>query len=238
MTILNKRKDKISKSAVYVGRGSKWGNPFPINKNQDRDRVCELYEEWLEEEIEQGNITEKEIVESLLDKDLVCYCSPLKCHAETLQRKAESLRHKFSVFRVIIAGGRDYKITADTIKKVDFLLSNKKDFAGTCLFELVTGCASGADQIPYEYKRKIRGARGVRIEEFHADWNNLEAKGAVIKKRADGTKYNARAGNDRNIQMGEYGNALIAFWDGKSTGTKDMINIAKALRLKVKVIRY
>ena len=38
--------------------------------------------------------------------------------------------------------------------------------------------------------------------------------------------------------MAEYGDALIAFWDGKSKGTLHMINLAKERNLKVKIVIY
>ena len=42
----------------------------------------------------------------------------------------------------------------------------------------------------------------------------------------------------RNVEMAENANALIAFWDGKSKGTKHMINIATERNLPVRVIKY
>jgi hypothetical protein len=32
---------------VYIGRGSKWGNPFVIGKDGDRDEVIAKYREWI-----------------------------------------------------------------------------------------------------------------------------------------------------------------------------------------------
>ena len=55
---------------------------------------------------------------------------------------------------------------------------------------------------------------------------------------ADWEKYGRSAGPKRNAQMAEIANALIAFWDGQSRGTKNMIETAKQKGLIVKVVNY
>lgn len=65
-----------------------------------------------------------------------------------------------------------------------------------------------------------------------------EAKRIPLKKfPAEWDKYYKAAGPIRNQKMAEYANALIAVWDGKSTGTKDMIERAKACGLKIFVYK-
>ena len=46
------------------------------------------------------------------------------------------------------------------------------------------------------------------------------------------------AGPIRNEEMAEVSDALIAFWDGKSRGTKSMIEIARRKGLQVAVVKY
>lgn len=86
---------------VRVDRFTKWGNPFIIGVNGDRDTVCDLYERWLKEWI----INEREInykigireysnkwviehIEELKGKDLACWCTPQRCHGDTLIKLA------------------------------------------------------------------------------------------------------------------------------------------------------
>jgi glycerophosphoryl diester phosphodiesterase len=57
-----------------------------------------------------------------------------------------------------------------------------------------------------------------------ADWDNITVPGALIRTRKDGKEYNALAGPMRNEQMAQYADALIAVWNGVSTGTGDMID--------------
>jgi len=53
-----------------------------------------------------------------------------------------------------------------------------------------------------------------------------------------GKKYGNAAGPIRNKQMAEYADALVAVWDGKSRGTKNMIDTAISMGLDVKVLNY
>ena len=43
-TVVNKYKDHYD---IYIGRGSKWGNPFRIGDHGDRGGVIEQYREWI-----------------------------------------------------------------------------------------------------------------------------------------------------------------------------------------------
>lgn len=85
--VLNKRTDKIPQDAVYVGRPSKWGNQFVIGKKYngmliDREHSISQYKDWLLYS-DKGQELLKDINE-LKGKDLVCWCSPLPCHADVL----------------------------------------------------------------------------------------------------------------------------------------------------------
>lgn len=74
----------IPAEAVYVGRPSKWGNPYRPTRDDDESRshAIHLYEIWLHSS---GRIRQ---LHELVGKDLVCYCAPLACHADVLLRLA------------------------------------------------------------------------------------------------------------------------------------------------------
>ena len=77
------------------------------------------------------------------------------------------------------------------------------------------------------------GATGVdRIAGHYANDNNIP----LMVFRADWTKYGRAAGPIRNEEMAKHGTHLLAFWDGKSRGTKNMIETAKRHGLTVAVI--
>lgn len=102
-------------------------------------------------------------------------------------------------FRVIIAGGRDFDDYPMLCEFSDKVL-RRKVVDG---IEIVCGLAKGADTLGERYAKE----RGYPIKYFPANWK----------------LYGGQAGYIRNKQMGDYADALIAFWDGCSHGTKHMI---------------
>lgn len=99
--VLNKRTDFIPPDAVYVGRPSKWGNPYAIGDSKfmkgivtglgekdemSRQEVVAQYE-WRLFYTEIGATLRQQIGE-LKGKDLVCWCSPEACHADVLLKLA------------------------------------------------------------------------------------------------------------------------------------------------------
>lgn len=114
--------------------------------------------------------------------------------------------------KVIIAGGRKFDNYKLLVSKCDKALSVVPHV------EIVSGGAIGADNLGQIYAIE----KGYDIKVFPADW----------------LKYGKRAGPIRNEEMAKYADALIAFWDGESKGTKSMIDLAEKYRLKIKVIKY
>ena len=66
---------------VYVGRPTKWGNPYHIGVDGNRDQVLKKYREYLE--TSPGLVNEAKI--ELRGKNLACWCKPTEdCHADIL----------------------------------------------------------------------------------------------------------------------------------------------------------
>ena len=117
------------------------------------------------------------------------------------------------MFRVIIAGTRTYD-DYETLKAyADYKLSRIEED-----IEIVSGSARGADALGERYAKE----KGYSVKRFPAEWE----------------RYGKRAGPRRNEAMAEYADALLAYWDGESRGTKNMIELAKASGLKVGVYQY
>jgi len=100
----------------------------------------------------------------------------------------------------------------------------------------ITHVISGKAPMGGDYwGEKWANDRKIPVISFPADWNNLDAPGAIIKTNKYGQPYNIRAGFDRNQLMADYASAnggrLIAILKGKSSGTKDMITRAKSLNV-------
>ena len=113
--------------------------------------------------------------------------------------------------KTIIAGGRDFDNYNLLREKCDELIESN-------LTEIVSGRAKGADTLGERYAKE----RGYDVKLFPADWKT----------------HGRKAGFIRNKQMADYGEMLIAFWDGKSSGTKNMIENAKKLGLIVHIVNY
>ncbi len=68
---------------VYIGRPSKWGNPFIIGRDGDRLAVLKKYECWLTSHPEL-----LAALHELTGKRLGCFCKPARCHGDILARWA------------------------------------------------------------------------------------------------------------------------------------------------------
>lgn len=115
-------------------------------------------------------------------------------------------------YRVIIAGGRDFNDFERMVDFCDYYLQNKTSI------EIVSGKAKGADSLGEQYAK----LRGYPIVEYPADWNKL----------------GKAAGPIRNKEMAKYADALLAFWDGRSKGTKNMLQLAYKHNLDVRLCAY
>jgi hypothetical protein len=103
--------------------------------------------------------------------------------------------------RVIIAGSR-------TIK--DYSLIRKViDDSGFDITTIISGCAAGPDTLGIRYAREYN----IDLEEYPADW----------------AKYGKSAGPIRNQVMANEADALILVWDGKSHGSKNMLDTMKKM---------
>lgn len=112
--------------------------------------------------------------------------------------------------KVIIAGTRTFNDYCLLEKICNNLIHKNVDV------EIVCGMAKGADTLGKIYAEK----NGFKVKIFNADWD----------------KYGKSAGPIRNKEMAKYADTLIAFWDGKSKGTSNMIDLAKSNNLNIHTI--
>src|SRR5690554_2738296 len=80
-TVINKHYS--NRYDVYIGRGSKWGNPFIIGKHGSREEVIELYRQYV-----LGNPELRNSIPELKGKVLGCFCKPAPCHGDILAKLA------------------------------------------------------------------------------------------------------------------------------------------------------
>ena len=113
--------------------------------------------------------------------------------------------------KVIVAGGRDFNNYELLKEKLDFYF---KDIIPV----IICGEAKGADSLGRRYAEE----KGLDILSYPAEWD----------------KYGKSAGYKRNEQMAAEAEALVAFWNGKSKGTKHMIDTMIRLNKPVRIVYY
>ena len=84
-TVVNKRTHIPTSNDVYIGRGSKWGNPFRIGA-MSREEVIAKYASYIQR---QDHLLKD--LHELKGKNLVCYCAPQACHGDVLKEFANRL---------------------------------------------------------------------------------------------------------------------------------------------------
>lgn len=116
------------------------------------------------------------------------------------------------MIKIIIAGGRNFDDFNKLRQVCDEFLQDQNNI------EIVSGAYKGADLLG----ERFAAERNYPIKQFPADWR----------------RYGKSAGLKRNTEMAAYADALIAFWDGESKGTKHMIELATQAGLKVNVFYF
>ena len=113
---------------------------------------------------------------------------------------------------LIIAGGRHFNNYQLLKNSVDKLCQNHK------ITNIISGKAKGADSLGEKYAKE----RDINIIAKEADWN----------------LFGKSAGYRRNVEMANIATHAIVFWDGKSKGSKHMIDIMKQQNKPVRVVMY
>lgn len=113
------------------------------------------------------------------------------------------------MLKVIIAGSRTFNDYKFFEKELNIRIP-------PFIEEIVSGDAKGPDKFAIKWAEE----HGYPVKHFPAQWD----------------KYGKAAGMIRNHEMGNYADSLIAFWDGKSHGTKDMIEYMQKQNKHVEVV--
>lgn len=114
--------------------------------------------------------------------------------------------------RVCIAGTRtfnDYSLLKTIITNAFFDISR---------LHIISGHAKGADELGERFANE----NNLLLDIYPADWR----------------LYRNRAGAIRNTEMAQVSDCLVAFWDGESRGTKNMIKNMKKLKKPVLIYNY
>ena len=115
-------------------------------------------------------------------------------------------------YRVIIAGSRSFNNYA---LLREHCLSFLQEKMKTHRVIIVSGHARGADSLGERFANEL----GLPFELHPAKWRLLGKAAGMV----------------RNAEMAKCSDALIAFWDGESRGTRHMINFARKRGLDISV---
>ncbi len=114
--------------------------------------------------------------------------------------------------RIVVAGCRDYNNYSQAAEFIDLCISRiRKEY--TLIF--LSGGCRGADMLGERYAKE----NGFEVERYPAEWD----------------KFGGAAGPMRNAKMAQSCDYVICFWDGKSAGTKSMIENAERMGKKIRI---
>ncbi len=116
--------------------------------------------------------------------------------------------------KIVIAGCRDYD---DYVQAEPLLAEALRELAPDGDITVISGGCRGADAIGERYAHE----HGYAVERYPAEWK----------------KYGSAAGPIRNAQMADAADAVVCFWDGRSRGTKNMLERAARKGIPFKVIK-
>lgn len=139
MSVVHCKKEKYD---VYIGRPSKWGNPFEMKSEEDREYVVQKYRLWINT---QPNLLLD--LHELTGKTLGCFCSPKSCHGDVLAELSSSKWIK-NWFSNMLPLDKPIESRGITYKTVEHFYQAHK-----VAYELR---ASIAAMNPFEAKRAIR----------------------------------------------------------------------------------
>lgn len=128
--------------------------------------------------------------------------------------------------KIIIAGSREFN-NYEFVKETMDIVFNLFEIKENMPVEIICGMCRGADMLGEKFAKE----KGYYVKYFPADWEK-NGKIAGIIRNGEMAKYAARKGNEDDMGI------LVAFWDGKSRGTKNMIINADKYGLEQYVARF
>lgn len=123
------------------------------------------------------------------------------------------------MFKLAVVGSRSYHDYEELDYVIDQIIYRKRIDKPETKLCIVSGGARGADTLAKQY---ANSREDVLYMEFKADWMTHGKKAGII----------------RNYDIVRTSNAVVAFWNGKSKGTKHTIQLARQYHKPVRVVRF
>jgi len=243
MTIHNKKHNTAPADAVYIGRPSKWGNPFVIGKDGNREEVIAKFEEWI---LGQPQLLAQ--LNELKGKDLVCWCAPEACHGDVLARLANNNKENDMKpdYYIAFTGHRPNKIGGhDATNPLRVAVKNAikealeraiAKYGESHRIVVISGGALGVDQdaASVAHKLGLPFIVAVPCKDQDSKWPESSKKRyqTMLKYALDVVMvhdgpYNSTCMQDRNEWMVDHCHALVAVWNGTGGGTANCVRYAK-----------
>lgn len=208
--IWNMARSSWPAEAVRIDRKTKWGNPFEVGVDGTREEVIARYEAWLQ--------TQPQLLTALPElrgRDLVCWCHPLACHGDVLIRLANTPPR---TFWLAVIGSRTFTDALQLERVLDKVILRIGRVHGDDVdLRIVSGGARGADTLGKRYA----DANGIPCEEIRPDYKAMGDAAPFVRNKA----------------IVAQADAVVAFWDGRSNGTRDALAFARQLGRPVHVVR-
>jgi Domain of unknown function (DUF4326)/YspA, cpYpsA-related SLOG family len=203
-----------NKDCIWCCRSTIFGNPYEIGKDGTREQVIERFKLWFAHLLKDKKFVNE--LEKLRDRKVGCFCKKEEsCHVDIIvdylnnNPKKENIKKNLAVIGSRNFNDKDwvFRILDKNREKIKCIVSG--------------GCKNSADEISHDWAKKT----GVPILIYYAAWHDTE-DGIVDKS----------AGFKRNYYIINESDGVLAFWDMKSRGTANSLEIAKQLGKPVKII--
>lgn len=155
------------------------------------------------------------ILQKILMRNMDKELSNGKMDKETIKHVIKT--RYLNSYKVIVAGGRDFDNYEFLKEKLDETFESLGDLDAHPI-EIISGMADGADTIGIKYAKEHK----LTMVLYPANWKKYPRMGGIL----------------RNMNMLVTATHLVAFWDGKSHGTKHIIEIAKEKGIPVWIYKY
>jgi hypothetical protein len=242
-------------SAINITRSGKYGNPFVIGRDGDRETVIGKFFDWLKSDPDAAFFRADIRKGVFVGKTIGCACaSSQPCHGDVIVefsakharveepptfteiKQAVDKHARVDRERWIAQAVRDND-EALSARTSDFnvIVAGSREFSDKHLMH---------DKLTHYLSRWLPNARvtiisgGARgADRLGERWGAKYAHN-VHRIAAPWGTFGTSAGHIRNEVMAQVANACIVFWDGESAGTKGMIAQAEAAGIPVRVVRY
>ena len=99
-TVAKKGSVPAGADTVYIGRPSRWGNPYVIGRDGDRGEVIAKYRKYVLGALHEEHLSIQSLRRDLRGKTLVCHCAPEPCHGDVLAEIVDASPDEYAALMI------------------------------------------------------------------------------------------------------------------------------------------